>query len=118
MSREEVPELWRFGFPPVRPGRSIDFVDRKLEVARSDGPAPRTRGKTMEPAGTEPPSSRRRIGFSEIPRKVRRIVLANVLGGAGLGYLYGFLRAYLPPDPKSTRLDSLHPAISNDRFFL
>src|SRR2546430_15366494 len=53
-------------------------------------------GRSMESAGTEPPSSRRRIGFSEIPRKVRRIVLANVLGGVGFGYLYVFIGAYLP----------------------
>ena len=50
----------------------------------------------MDPAGTEPLSSRRRIGFSEIPRKVRRIVFANVLGGVGFGYLYVFIGAYLP----------------------
>src|SRR2546422_7978838 len=53
-------------------------------------------GRSMESAGTEPPSVRRRLGFSEIPRKVRRIVLANVLGGGGFGYLYVFIGAYLP----------------------
>src|SRR3989441_12874922 len=96
MSRVDVSELWRFGFPPVRPDRFIDFVDRKLEVERSDGPASRKRGRNMEPAGTEPPSSGRRIVFSEIPRKVRRVVFANVLGGVGFGYLYVFIGAYLP----------------------
>ena len=50
----------------------------------------------MEPAGTEPPSARRRIGFSEIPRKVRGIVFANVLGAVGFGYLFVFIAAYLP----------------------
>src|SRR2546428_6175889 len=52
-------------------------------------------GGPMETAGTEPPS-RRRIGFSEIPRKVRGIVFANVLGGGGFGYLFVFIGAYLP----------------------
>src|SRR5438552_16792478 len=50
----------------------------------------------MDPAGTEPPSARRRIGFSEIPRKVRGIVFANVLGAVGFGYLFVFIAAYLP----------------------
>jgi MFS family permease len=50
----------------------------------------------MQPAGTEPSSFRRRLGFSEIPRKVRRIVSANVLGGVGFGYLTVFITAYLP----------------------
>src|SRR5256712_3405768 len=53
-------------------------------------------GRSMESAGTEPPSVRRRLGFSEIPQKVRRIVFANVLGGGGFGYLYVFIGAYLP----------------------
>src|SRR5256712_14138780 len=53
-------------------------------------------GRSMESAETEPPSVRRRLGFSEIPRKVRRIVFANVLGGVGFGYLYVFMGAYLP----------------------
>src|SRR5256886_13766679 len=53
-------------------------------------------GRSMESAGTEPPSVRRRLGFSGIPRKARRIVFANVLGGGGFGYLYVFIRAYLP----------------------
>src|SRR5437870_9498621 len=53
-------------------------------------------GRSMESAGTEPPSVRRRLGFSGIPRKVRRIVFANVLGGVGFGYLYVFIGAYLP----------------------
>src|SRR5206468_4107599 len=43
-----------------------------------------------------PPSARRRIGFSEIPRKVRGIVFANVLGAVGFGYLFVFIAAYLP----------------------
>src|SRR5256712_4501133 len=45
-------------------------------------------GRSVEPAGTAPPPARRRIGFSEIPRKVRGIVFANVLGGVGFGYLF------------------------------
>src|SRR2546428_8498850 len=53
-------------------------------------------GRSMESAGTEPPPARRRIGFSEIPRKVRGIVFANVLGGVGFGYLFVFIGAYLP----------------------
>src|SRR2546425_2215312 len=40
----------------------VDFVDRKLEVARSDGPAPRTRGKIHGVSGNgtafRPPSAR------------------------------------------------------------
>src|SRR6266571_940020 len=59
-------------------------------------PGPRTRGPTMEPSPTEPPRIRRRLGFSEIPRNVRRIVYANVLGGVGFGYLIVFITAYLP----------------------
>ncbi len=50
----------------------------------------------MEPTPTEPPRLRRRLGFSEIPRNVRRIVYANVLGGVGFGYLMVFITAYLP----------------------
>ena len=49
----------------------------------------------MQPAGTKPPS-RRRFGFFDIPRKVRRIVYANVLGGVSFGYLMVFITAYLP----------------------
>src|SRR3989442_15655339 len=56
---------------------------------------PGREGGPMETAGTEPPS-RRRIGFSEVPRKVRGIVFANVLGGAGFGYLSVFIGAHLP----------------------
>src|SRR5881396_1605903 len=39
---------------------------------------------------------RRRLGFSEIPRKVRWIIYANAAGGVGFGYLMIFITAYYP----------------------
>ena len=42
------------------------------------------------------PPKRRRLGFSEIPRKVRWIIYANAAGGLGFGYLIIFITAYYP----------------------
>src|SRR5207244_13344155 len=39
---------------------------------------------------------RRRLGFSEIPRKVRWIIYVNAAGGVGFGYLMIFITAYYP----------------------
>src|SRR3989441_4158597 len=39
-------------------------------------------------------SKRRRLGFSEIPRKVRWIIYVNAAGGVGFGYLMIFISAY------------------------
>src|SRR5437879_13194962 len=39
---------------------------------------------------------RRRLGFSEIPRKVRWIIYANAAGGVGFGYLMILITAYYP----------------------
>src|SRR2546422_10205590 len=39
---------------------------------------------------------RRRLGFSEIPRKVRWIIYVNAAGGVGFGYLMIFITAYFP----------------------
>src|SRR5437764_1177356 len=39
---------------------------------------------------------RHRLGFSEIPRKVRWIIYANAAGGVGFGYLMIFITAYYP----------------------
>ena len=42
------------------------------------------------------PPKRRRLGFSEIPRKVRWIIYVNAAGGLGFGYLIIFITAYYP----------------------
>ena len=39
---------------------------------------------------------RRRLGFSEIPRRVRWIIYVNAAGGLGFGYLMIFITAYYP----------------------
>src|SRR5256885_12428347 len=39
---------------------------------------------------------RRRLGSSEIPRKVRWIIYVNAAGGVGFGYLMIFITAYYP----------------------
>src|SRR2546428_5531350 len=39
---------------------------------------------------------RRRLGFSEIPRKVQWIIYVNAAGGVGFGYLMIFITAYYP----------------------
>src|SRR2546427_11516251 len=41
-------------------------------------------------------SKRRRLGFSEVPRKVRWIIYVNAAGGVGFGYLMIFITAYSP----------------------
>ncbi len=38
----------------------------------------------------------RKLGFAEIPRKVRWILYANAFGAVGFGYLIVFITAYLP----------------------
>src|SRR5438552_8528960 len=45
-----------------------------------------------EPVGPK----RRRLGFSDIPRKVRWIIYANAARGVGFGYLMIFITAYYP----------------------
>lgn len=53
----------------------------------------------MEPgssAAHAAPPRRRRLGFSEIPRKVRRIIYVNAAGGVAFGYLIIFITAYYP----------------------
>src|SRR5437660_5892563 len=52
----------------------------------------------MEPRAMAEPvvPKRRRLGFSEIPRKVRWIIYANAAGGVGFGYLMIFITAYYP----------------------
>src|SRR2546430_3856958 len=54
--------------------------------------APRGRHVMTEPAVPK----RRRLGFSEIPRKVRWIIHAKAPGGGGFGYLMIFITAYSP----------------------
>src|SRR5256885_2537653 len=65
--------------PPIR---------RSLSVCS----APRGRHVMTEPAVPK----RRRLGFSEIPRKVRWIIYVNAAGGVGFGYLMIFITAYYP----------------------
>lgn len=53
----------------------------------------------MEPAPSTPLSvvpRRHRLGFSEIPRTVRRIIYVNAAGGVAFGYLIIFITAYYP----------------------
>lgn len=50
----------------------------------------------MENSAPSDPKPRRRLGFAEIPRKVRWIVYANAFGAVGFGYLIVFITAYLP----------------------
>jgi len=53
----------------------------------------------MEPASdsvTIASPKRRRLGFSEIPRKVRWIIYVNASAGLGFGYLIIFITAYYP----------------------
>src|SRR2546423_13413913 len=54
--------------------------------------APRGRHVMTEPAVPK----RRRLGFSEIPRKIRWIIYANAAGGGGVGYPMIFITAYYP----------------------
>jgi len=48
------------------------------------------------PVATSPGALRRRLGFSEIPRKVRWIIYVNAAGGVAFGYLIIFITAYYP----------------------
>lgn len=53
----------------------------------------------MEPgssAAQAAPPKRRRLGFSDIPRKVRWIIYVNAAGGVAFGYLIIFITAYYP----------------------
>src|SRR5256886_7819729 len=54
--------------------------------------APGGRHVMTEPAVPK----RRRLGFSESPRKVRWIIYVNAAGGVGFGYLMIFITAYYP----------------------
>jgi MFS family permease len=47
-----------------------------------------------ESIGTPVSTKRRRLGFSEIPRKVRWIIYVNAAGGFNFGYLMIFITAY------------------------
>jgi MFS family permease len=51
---------------------------------------------TPEGARTTSPGRGRRLGFSEIPRKVRWIIYVNASGGLAFGYLMIFITAYYP----------------------
>lgn len=49
------------------------------------------------PVATSPGAPRRRrLGFSEIPRRVRWIIYVNAAGGVAFGYLIIFITAYYP----------------------
>ena len=51
--------------------------------------------ETPGPTAPSPPKARR-LGFSEIPRKVRWIIYVNASAGLGFGYLMIFITAYYP----------------------
>ena len=50
----------------------------------------------MDTTSSTTPSRRRRLGFTEIPPKVRWIIYANSFGSVGFGFLMVFIGAYLP----------------------
>src|SRR2546427_2980153 len=76
------------------PPASDSMESRRPPIRRSLSAysAPRGRHVMREPAVPK----RRRLGFSEIPRKIRWIIYANAAGGVRLGHLMIFITAGYP----------------------
>ena len=51
---------------------------------------------SAESIGTPVSPKRPRLGFSEVPRKVRWIIYVNAAGGLSFGYLMIFITGYYP----------------------
>src|SRR2546423_13763661 len=76
------------------PPASDSMESRRPPIRRSLSVYSAPRGRHVMTAGAVP--KRRRLGFSEIPRKVRWIIYANAAGGGGVRYPIIFLHAEYP----------------------